>query len=240
MKLAVITAGFYDRDYAEKLKKLVWSAEQFNIDLHIFGRGKFFSFFDSKIVGLQNYISEFKSQYTHVLYTDASDSFFLGGPYEIMGKFSTFQYPLVVSGEKGLHPFGNLKHLFNSSSRWKYMNPGLFIGEIPYVLDTLGKLRTYHHLQTDDQGHWMEGLAAGRIHPVIDTDCLMFQTMSDANMAEEFSIKEGRIYNLITRNAPAVVHFNGPKGDSPNGKLMENVFLQIKTFYETNRQSGKI
>lgn len=224
MKLAVVTAGFYDRDYEEKGHRLSVSAEKFNIPLTIYGKGVFFSFYESKINELGVTINNLRNDFTHVLYTDFADSFFLSGLDEIIGKYQMFNSPLVVSGEQGIYPFPELDVLFDRSTTYPFMNPGNFIGEIPYVLDTLSALKTYSWVQNNDQAHWMLGLKDGRIKVTVDTEARIFQAMAGLEWWDTFEIEDGRVKNIVTGTKPCVVHFNGPKGGTPNEQLMERVF----------------
>jgi hypothetical protein len=234
MKLAVLTAGFYDRDYDEKFTRLKWSADHFSIPLQVFGRGEFFSFFDSKINKLGVTIDNLKNDYTHVLYTDFADSFFLSGLDEIIEKYAWMGSPeLLVAGEKNLHPFGGLKDIFpETSDPYRFFNPGNFIAEIPAILDVLSKCKRYYTLQTNDQGHWLQAYAEYKFPMVIDTKAVIFQTMSDAEFEKEFQLrKNGKLQNLITNEFPSIVHFNGPKGPgTENFRLSELVFNNLQTF----------
>jgi hypothetical protein len=232
MKLLVVTATFYDRDYDQKLYRLKYSAEKFGIDLKTYGGpGEVFNFFDSKIVKLGNFLNNHKDEYTHALYTDAADSFFLSGLDEIIAKYERMGSRLVVSAEKNCHPFGHLADKFlETGTSYRYMNPGNFIGAIPHLLEVFSHLRAFPHLKTDDQGHWYEALLDERITVTLDSKCQLFQTMSDTEFYDEFRFtKNGRVQNLETGSFPAIVHFNGPKGEGTrNEALMRTVFDYFK------------
>ena len=227
MKLLVFTAGFYDRDYDAKLERLLKTCKKFEIPLEVYGRGQTFSFYDSKIDKLGVFLNNHKNDFTHALYTDASDSFFLRGLKEIIFKYEKMGSPkLLVAAEKQCHPFPELSESFPEPlMHYRFFNPGNFLGEIPYLLEVIGRLKTYNQLKTDDQGHWMKAYVSRAIDLTIDYFCSIFQTMSDCEFDREFRYVGKLLLNTVTGSYPSIVHFNGPKGaGSPNQTLIEGVF----------------
>lgn len=235
MRLLVFTAAFYDRDLSEATYMLRRSAMENDIDLQMYGtEEKTFIYYESKINQLGVYLNNQKEKYTHALYTDAADSMILSKEKEIIEKYLMFNSPLVVSGEKGIHPFPELAGLFpESDSPWRFMNPGNFIGDINYILWVINQLKPYKGLQTDDQGHWMMAWRDKKIMPDIDTHCELFQTMSDVDLGTEVVWKAPRIVNTVTNSQPCIIHFNGAKGGSPNGLQREAFYEQWKEHYAT-------
>lgn len=224
MKLFIFTAAFYDRDYEQKIQKLQHTCDLYNIDMVAYGRGEFFSFYDSKIVKMGNVLDQVKNEYTHALYLDCADAFFLTGLEEIIEKYWEMGSPdLLVSGEKGCHPFEDMTELFPGSKPWRYMNPGMYIGKIPAIMNMLSACTGFYQLKTNDQGHWYEAYNKYRFPLVVDSECRIFQTMSDTHYGEEVDLRNGRLYNRVTDQYPCVVHFNGGK-DNRVITLMETVF----------------
>jgi len=211
----VITAGFYDRDYTDQLQRLAVSCSMFDIDLHVYGQKETFTFFDSKIEKLGNRLNTVKDNFKYVLYTDASDSFFLTGLPEIIEKYEAMGKPiLITSAEKACHPFEDLVNQFpESPTPYRFMNPGNFLGEIDYVLDILSKCKAFYYLQTNDQGHWMRMWEKDKPAIWFDYYCDLFQPMSDSDFEREFTIENGRLINKVTGKKPCIVHFNGPKDE---------------------------
>lgn len=232
MKLAVVTVGYYDTDYDEKLKRLLHSCQIFNIDLKVMRKtGGAFNFFEAKLEHLGNFINNLRNDFTHVLYTDAADSFFLAGLSEIIYKYEKLGKPdLIVSGEKGCHPFGDESGKFaNPGTPYRYLNPGNFLGKIQPVLDAISVAKSYYWLNTNDQGHWMRGYLDGKIPLVIDSQCELFQTMSDCDFNADFTMATGRIWNRLTKTTPCIAHFNGPKDQSTeNFKNMDRLFEYVR------------
>lgn len=225
MKLLVFTAAFYDRDYEEKLFRLNKSCEKNDIDMVAYGRGETFYFYEAKIVKLGNFLNEHKAEYTHALFTDAADTLFLSSLDEIIEKYKKFNVPLLLSTEKFAYP-GHIGGDFpESPTPYRYFNAGGFIGEIPYLLDTLSKLKTYYWVNDNDNAHWMYGYVNKRIKLDMDYHCDIFQTMSDVDFGTEMEIKDGRLFNKVTGSKPSIVHFNGPKGaGTRNDELMQLVY----------------
>lgn len=225
MKLAIITVGFYEHDYDEKMRMILGSAARFNIPIQVYCEtGKAWNFYENKIVKFGVFINNLRNDYTHILFTDAADSFFLADIDEIRAKYKMLGSPkLLVSGEKGCHPFGERENEFpESSSPFRFLNLGGFIGEIPHVLDCLSTCKGYSHLKTNDQGHWMMGYLEGKIKLDIDYNCQIFQTMTGVEPSEYRFGKE-RFKNIVTGSAPSIIHFNGGK-DERVINLMNDVY----------------
>lgn len=228
MKLFIFTAAFYDRDYDQKLEMLRATCRKFDLELYTYGKKQTFNFYGSKIVSMGVQLNNVKKDYTHALYTDCGDSMFLTGLEEIITKYQQMgSPPLVVSGEKTCFPFGDMASKFpESPSPWKYMNPGMYIGEIPTLLDVMSKCASFYQLQTNDQGHWYEAWNKYELPITVDENCQLFQTMSESNWDEEFALEEGRLVNKITGTRPCVVHFNGGK-DEITVERMNKVFEYV-------------
>lgn len=236
MKVAVLTCAHYDHDFHEKTLFLRKSCEKFGIELNTYGSDEkgAFNFFQDKIVELGNAITRIKNSrgdVTHILYTDAADSFFLTGLDEIIDIYKTFNAPLVCAAEKGCHPFGELAdHFPPSPTPYRFINPGNFFGEIDTVLDVLSKCKAFYHLKTNDQGHWMEALYQGKINVTLDYHCNLFQCMSDREHGEVgiSQANDGKAIftNLLTNTMPCIVHFNGPK-DQRNMDDMKTLFEMV-------------
>lgn len=234
MKIFVFTAGFYDRDYDEKLRRLKASCEKFEIPLSVYGRGEFFSFFDSKIRKMGIFLNRFKEDYTHALFTDAADTFFLSSLEEVTKKYASLGQPkLLLSGEKSCYPYPDFISRFpDSVGPYRFFNAGGFIGEIQYLLDTISRLKSYYYVNDNDNAHWMLGFNERKIDLSIDHHCEIFQTMSDVDFGRDVVIDQSkhlrktvRVYNKETQSYPCIIHFNGPKGTGTrNDALMEEVF----------------
>lgn len=237
MKLLVFTAAFYGREGSSQMEKLNASCQKFDIDLVTYGgdNHRAFNFYDAKINDMGVFLNNNKKNYTHALYTDAADSMFLATLEEIISKYNYLGSPkLITSAEKGCHPFGDRAEEFPPSpTRYRFMNPGNFIGEIPAILDVLGVLKKYKHLQTNDQGHWHAAYLNKQLPFEIQMDyqCDLFQPMSDAEWNQEFDLSVNGLFNKTTGTLPSIVHFNGPKGPgTQNDILMQRVFDEVIMF----------
>ena len=155
-KIAVITASY---GLIEKLHFLTDSARRFGIDVKIWGqhpwRGWFHSHLDS-LIELKRLRGE---GFTHFLYTDGIDCFFLAGLSEILSKYEQMGEPSwLISGEMNCWPLSELAGapVFSCSSPYKYPNGGGNMGEIDYVLTSWELLKQlYQHrsaslIQSDD------------------------------------------------------------------------------------------
>ena len=111
MKLMVLTAGVFPTSDAayKRMPMLRKSCEKYGIDLHVYGIGfpHYPGWCELKIKMQLDYIEANRGDFTHVLYTDARDSFFCGPMDELLEKYKPYQDVMMVSCGK-LHRGGAL------------------------------------------------------------------------------------------------------------------------------------
>src|SRR5262245_54419651 len=115
MKIAVTTACCFPN--VEPIKKLQISADRFGIELKPYGVGTkiYKGWVQIKLVEAIEAYRGFRSEgYTHVLYTDGRDSFFVAGMDEIEQKFRNLGNvtECFMSAEKECYPLYHHGYLF--------------------------------------------------------------------------------------------------------------------------------
>ncbi len=69
-----------------------------------------------------------------IFFTDATDAAFLANEKEILTKFDSFNSPLVFSAEINCWPYRGFESIYpQSTSHFKYLNSGGFIGKAGYL-----------------------------------------------------------------------------------------------------------
>jgi hypothetical protein len=202
MKLKVVT--YTNQPEHPGLAKLKASMDLHKIDYHIIVAE--WKGYGTKIIELYNYLKTLEG-YTHFLFTDAHDTYFLHGNIQMIEG-------ILISGEKNCWPDPHLSTeistiapspQFRAASRWIYPNSGGITGNIHYFLDLFDENKPSH--ADDDQRWWTSRFLN---EPIIDIDyhCEIFQSIAFES-PDEFEIINGRFKNIITNTYPALIHGNG-------------------------------
>lgn len=151
--------------------------------------------------------------YTHFLALDGVDSIVVSGLEEIVGKYESYgSPPCLMSGESEMYPPGGVDN-FTGKTRWKYLNGGCYMAEIPYFIDTLERLRVQYPDEGNYQAWFVRSWPVDGI--VLDENCEVFQSMpGDLN----YAVVENRLLNLETGSTPCVLHFRGGYVDPHSGR----------------------
>ena len=77
--------------------------------------------------------------------------------------------------------------------------------------------------ETCDNAMWDYAYQSGWFDFKVDHDCELFLAMCVVPI-DKIYFKDRRIYNSITKTYPAGIHFNGPRGEHPNGINFEGMY----------------
>lgn len=175
---------------------------------------------------------------THVMFSDGSDTLFLGGPEEIIEKFEAICPNLaLVSAEKNCYPYKDLAQEYPAAyTEWRYVNSGNWIlrrSDAEYMLEKIAGLTTYGC----DQLAWTRAyLQKDSFAVKLDENCQLFQSMY-LQKEEEFRFVDGRMENLVTGGRPCVLHWNGTKNAGvPFSR--DGVWQMIDPKYEVEAPKG--
>lgn len=216
MNLSVITYSSMGQTIA---RKLVESCRDFDYNLSFIGADVWFKDFRQiKINLVLEELKKIETEYT--MYTDAPDSWFLRGDFLKVYK-THFKDQVVVSGNRDHYPVTQLydmvkaEELFPAESSFRFVCSSQFVGPTKMLIELFEVMRDqYEGLVDQEAWHFVR---VNNLYPyVIDTQCRLFLNMTGVypEEVENWVIKE-------TKQKPCSIHFGGPKGDSPNGKMME-------------------
>jgi hypothetical protein len=159
--------------------------------------------------------------YTHVIYSDAADTFFLK-------KFDVPDF-LLISVEKACFPDPSLaeKYPQNMPTPWRYVNAGNWCGPIDLAIEFFEryKLNTHQGQHVNGQREWHQAFLQSQkdnLKVYLDWNCMYMQSVAFED-AGDFSIHIDRkmdewpivlndipkIRNNKTETFPAVFHGNG-------------------------------
>jgi hypothetical protein len=158
--------------------------------------------------------------YTHVLYTDGSDSLFVAGEKELREKYSRLGSPyILMSAEINCYPDSSIAPAYNQQLPWSYPNAGQWFGEVAQVIPMLEKVMLVGG--EDDQMWWLRSIAEGTVGVALDSWCDIFQNMDAPqlrNGSDALVIHKRRVLNKITGTFPCFLHFSGGYSDPKTGR----------------------
>lgn len=143
-----------------------------------------------------------------VLFTDAFDVFFYRSLDTIVGRFLGFKHEIVFSAEQFLWPDKSLRFP-PTHTKYRYLNSGTFIGRVGEIKRMADRFIENYD---DDQLYLQKAFLSGRYDACLDTEGYIFQTNEEA-----CEVKNGTVFNPITRCFGCVYHGNG--GDSAKQTL---------------------
>lgn len=147
---------------------------------------------------------------------------------------------LLWSTEKACYPHPEKAELYNHhhklKSPWRYLNNGLYMGRLDLVIEFfdrygLNKLPDHANGQDEVMDAYFQAVKDG--FPIkLDIKCEEFQSIAfdydpkidsyplhkNGYEGSDFEIKDGLVYNKLTKTTPAVLHGNG---QTPMGWLYE-------------------
>lgn len=199
-----------------------------------------------------------------ILFTDGTDVVFTAGEEEILYKFAAFKKEIVFSGETGCWPDKSLASQYPPSggSPYRYLNSGGFIGKAAPIkqmlednafdLENFAESNQYiwtkryfkypEKIELDERGEIFctfspeireEYLPAGN-----DRDFRAYYRHKKDWFNQNFQVKGGRIFNVMTNTWPCQAHFNGTSKHLIDDDIVDMVYSNIpqyrkpKIYYE--------
>ena len=232
MNLAVITACVFPTE--APIWRLRKSCERFGIDLKPYGIGLTYTDWpDIKITKMLEHFRSLQAYgFTHVLYTDGRDSFFVAGLTEVESKYEAVGSPgCFMAAEATCYPRIELAELFPPTGHtYRWIGSGQFMGRLDYLIYAWQMLTdAYMNKPGEDQNEqgWMlDAFVRGTFGPefVLDTNCQIFQSAGNGHITggigtdKDLRLEGPRVYNTVTKSYPCAVHFNGGYSDPVTGK----------------------
>lgn len=194
MKLAYLASAFFPD--LSPMWMLTESAARHDIPIQYYGLGRpFTGTVDTKIDALLPELDRLIAEgYTHVLYTDGNDTFFVRGPAQILHHYRVLGSPAwLLSAEKDCYPHTDL--VGKVPVHLRYPNTGQYMGEIEAIAETWKVLRNIYGPGDNEQG-WICRAFADEIvdYARVDTDRLIFRSAAD---------------DYAPHDSGCVLHFNG-------------------------------
>jgi len=167
------------------------------------------------------WLRENRGEYTHILQTDAWDTLALGSVEELCKKYKAIANgKWLNSAEKNLFPKQSecsyvkyTPEMFSTDSPWRFSNGGGYIAPIDLFIDVVEntpRRNTEDEVTAENDNEWGNNLYVyynnGNI--VLDTQCEIFQTLF-WEYPGDFSWKNERLVNNITKTEPIFIHGNG-------------------------------
>jgi hypothetical protein len=240
--IAVITIGSYHRnDVKNKINKLAYSANKFNIDLIVKGVDEnYHNHFHSKVEKMIKWIEKLPERYKYILYIDGRDSIFVKSLSEIFSDFTKTKKDVIVGAECCCWPYREQ----TKSQEWidsfparsdnrRFVCAGTWMGyreDCIKVLEGLIKLRNkwfnkdftgledIAHIPAlkyrDDQIFWQIGYLKGLYNISVDNDANLFANIccSDNNLINNNDFNFDPFQVKSTGTYPGILHFSGSGG----------------------------
>ena len=228
-KLLVLACCMHDN--ADPIFRLRSSCEKLGLDFKYYGVKEIFvSWKQAKIDRLSQILKEYIGQYEYTLVSDGFDTFMLQEEEQIIATFNKFNSKLVVSSEIDCSPIQELKdHYPPCTTRFRFVNGGQFMGKTEDLAEIIGTMahcyenKVPQNRKGNDQIHWTYAYLEGKLGVTLDTECKLFLSMNGLTEDEiNFSGKHLELRDNL--EAPCAIHFNGPKGGTPNGLLMDKIY----------------
>lgn len=204
MKTKVITIATYDGLGLAMLKK---SMNDNNIDHVILGQGEYWKGYGMKIIETVKYLKHLSTEYTHFMFVDAYDVYFLDNMKRIEEVYTkNWDGKIVFSTEKACwpNPVKSIQYPL-CSSPWQYLNSGGYMAPVSTFLHFMNNYKAVEYNE-DDQAYYTDLFLNG-CGIVLDTEAKLFQSI--AFEAEGDFSYNGKLKNNITGSDPVVVHGNG-------------------------------
>lgn len=204
-KLHVITvASTIDKRLVKLLNTCVWQG----INIEILGAGEPYPGNGQKLVYIQEYARQLDPE-DIILFVDAYDVLFIANEEKILEKFLAFNTSFLISAEQGCFPFSCLKSQYpETSSPFKYMNSGTFIGYAGFILKMLKDIDI--NPQVSDQGqlskYLLSRLSLFSIDYFAEIFLCLFGVSEDDVVLDQ---EKKNLYCIPTQSFPCIVHANG-------------------------------
>lgn len=137
--IVVVSSAFSLND--EIIRDLNASREVYkNWDINFIGRGKVMkSYIEAKIIAIKEFIELNKDMFEWVILMDSNDTLVIKDfdSKEILKILKSFKKPIIFSGEANCYPLEELKGLYTSNSKLKYLNSGVIVAHKDFILPLL-------------------------------------------------------------------------------------------------------
>ena len=191
------------------------SARRVDIAVKMFGGGwQKWENFKTKLDILLEELPKYKKEYDLVLFTDARDVMYWRDKKSIIKTLRKFEdFKMIINAETNCYPNKDLKEAQDKieSGKYRYLNSGMFVGEIDFVVDVLKKCK--EDGLDDDQESFQNIYLEMPEYIKLDSNCELFQVMWDEEFGRsanfDIIFNNKFIYNIETDTYPCIFHSPG-------------------------------
>lgn len=196
MKLKVLTVATHPDKGLEQLER---SLKAYKYDYEVLGIGKEWKGFGTKLKEVHEWCK--KTDYTHILFLDAYDTFAVG-QLEI-GDFDGVYF----NAEKGCWPDADKKDLYPCPDMpYPYLNSGMYLANVKTLLQIFEE--NPYEYKTDDQRYFTDIFLSERYKVSLDYDTEYLMTIAFSEQGKDYEITD-KVTNLHSGNTPCFIHGNG-------------------------------
>lgn len=238
-EIIVVSSAFSTTD--EIVRDLNASREIYkNWNIHFLGRGEpMVSYIEAKILALKKFVELNIDMFEWLLVLDSNDTLVLKDfDSEALKKlFESFQKPIIFSGEANCYPLEELRGLYTSNAKIKYLNSGVMVVHKNFILKLLDHVLYLYNAfpqyakvgynPPGDQTYYSLCLFSKELgeNIIVDTEGLI--SVSTALVSEDyFTINNGLVYNTSSR--PYILHCQGNDKHARKRDFMKKLNIPIR------------
>ncbi len=233
MKWCILTACFFPDE--RPIRMLTKSLEIHGIRhmLRTYGMGEqYFNWTQMKVNRMIPELERLLAEgFTHYLYTDGRDAFFLRPWASIMQCYKRMGSPdMLLSGTPTCFPLEELASHWVSPERYRFHDCGGYMGSIEAWLETHRRFVKDRYEDRpcggDEATVWQWAWVDGWFRPAVDHQCAIFQNFRGAK-DDVGMLPSGLVINAHTGRLPCILHFSDFDKDAESG-----VFDAMKPWWD--------
>jgi hypothetical protein len=211
-----------------RIKYLKETAELNNLEIYYIKNENWNGYID-KIIAVNNIIKQLNDN-DIVCFIDAYDVLVNNNMIEIINNFENYNCDLLLGAELNCYPELYINKFNNTSTNYKYVNSGGYIGykwAIQKIFDWKSLYDIYNICKNGgDQTYFIEYFLEHHSDKIkLDDKCRIFQNMHWVNW-NEISFISGKMYNTILNTKPCFIHFNGGSFLQNNKENIMPIFIE--------------
>ncbi|MEQ8524383.1 glycosyltransferase domain-containing protein [Gracilimonas sp.] len=217
------------------------SASQHKISFDILGWGKEYTSHKCKSIWLIEYLDNLPDDEI-VLYTDAYDALMLCPKEEIIEKYDQLGHSVIYSAEQNINIDGTFLEkvaiylrVRNREKPYRFLNAGQWIGRAGTVRNIIKETLSsdkFDSKNNNDQSLLIEYMSYFPDVIKLDTKNIIFSCTAGRTGLEkdDYSIKNDRIFNSITKTTPCSIHFAAKNFEGANWIISQISYLKGSSF----------
>ena len=229
--------------------QLITTANQFEVDINLFGIGTKHTEHKQRIWLLHEYLQNVHPE-TIILCMDGADTLFNDTSEQLLEKFLKFNTRILISAEKDFtYQHLHFKDRFDAiDSNYRYVNAGTFMGYAGDLLEMFANIIELNEKYPSSNDQGLIGIWASLyLHQpeIVQLDSngeIFWVTTQDWLQLETVAHTEKEIFNPNTNTKPVIIHCVGnnfPPHRRAYDAAFERITNQNKVFFELQFPSGE-